>query len=148
MFCIPSLSGGSGPQTPQPKKRCHGPQPIFCLVFLRYITAFSGRLLVFLTMQRTNFLPFCRFFYDITHIKYSKNDQRAFICPRNDNDSDKRYRKINTACKCVIRCHQVRWRARCIGVPTAIQDYNLTRQNASCMCPDASRLRASAKASV
>ena len=49
---------------------------------------------------------------------------------------------------CVIWCHQVQWRPRRLGVPNAIQDYNLARQNVSCMCPDASRLRASVKASV
>ena len=64
--------------------------------FSRYNTAFSGCLLVFLTIRSTIFSPFCRFFYDITHIKYSKATNMPSFCPKNDNDNEKRYRKINT----------------------------------------------------
>ena len=96
IFCIPSLLGGSGPQTPRPNTMPRSSTyflPHFFTVNYRFCRLPSR----FFNDTKYHFFSLLSFFYDITHIKYSKKDQRAFILPKNDNENEKRYRKINTA---------------------------------------------------
>ena len=94
----PACWGAPAPKPPSPNKDATVLNQFSSSFSSRYTSAFSGCLLVFLAIRSTIFSPFCRVLYNISHIKYSKHDQRAIILPKNDNDNEKRYRKINTAC--------------------------------------------------